>query len=104
MTQAKERVVHSIRVGKALAEIERLKTQAARLEAELTTVSEDLVTLDEAAEIAGRSYRTIERWVAAEILPKAGRERFHARNGGRVLVERQKVEELRDNPPRPGPR
>jgi hypothetical protein len=62
----------------------------------------DLVTLAEAAEIARKTFRTIQRWNASGILPTASRER-HQGPGGLVLVYREDAERLRDNPPRPGP-
>jgi hypothetical protein len=62
----------------------------------------DLVTLAKAAEIAGKTFRTIQRWNASGILPTATRER-HQGPGGLVLVRREDAERLRDNPPRPGP-
>ncbi len=54
-------------------------------------VPADLVDLDEAAEIAGRSVRTLERWIARGIIKAYGR-----RIGGRTekFVSKAELEQV----------
>lgn len=59
------------------------------------------ITLEQAAKIAGRSYRTIQIWVQTGLLLEVGREPFAARNGGKVLVDLRDVRYLAEHPPQP---
>jgi hypothetical protein len=77
-------------VGEAEEEVRRRKELMAPV-AEGT-----LITLDEAALITKRSYRTIQNWVSDDTLPEVERV------GGRILVSRERAEHLRDNPPKTG--
>jgi excisionase family DNA binding protein len=89
------------RLAALAAEMSDINQELSRyMMTETMTVKSELITLAEAAEITGRTYRTLQNWVADGTLPKVSMERFPG--GGRILVSRERVEFLRDNPPRTG--
>lgn len=56
---------------------------------------DELLTIGEAAQRVGRTYRTIQRWLALGRLPERGRlHGVPARNGGAILVSLDEVQEL----------
>ena len=66
------------------------------------TKPEDLITLDQAVEDFGIPLGTLYRWMHVGHLREQGRERFPARGGGKVLVDRNDVAELAEHRPKPG--
>ena len=76
-----------------------------KIDKTMVTVAEPkLITLEEAAGIARRTYCTLQRWLRGGYLREYGREKFPARGGGKVLVSLEEVWYLAENPPRPGPK
>ena len=76
-----------------------------KIDKTMVTVAEPkLITLEEAAGIARRTYRTLQRWLRGGYLREYGREKFPARGGGKVLVSLEEVLYLAETPPRPGPK
>jgi len=62
------------------------------------------VTLEEAAVLTEKSYRTMRRWVKTGDLKEIGRQPFACRGGGKLLVDLHEVRYLIVSPPRPGPK
>ncbi len=63
----------------------------------------DPITVAEAAALTGRSYRTVQRWVDAGRLAVIGRITKTPGPGGKILLDREEVEELAKDPPKHGP-
>ncbi len=61
-----------------------------------------LITLREATSLFSIPSTRLYEWIRRGHLRVRGRERFHARGGGTILVARNDVAKVLGNPPRPG--
>ena len=66
------------------------------------TKPEDLITLEQAASEFGVPYSTLLNWVNVGHLEEKGREKYPARGGGKVLVDRKDVAHLSEHRPKRG--
>ena len=99
---ANGRMVQECAVVEAMREV---GIEEDKVDKTMVTVAEPkLITLEEAAGIARRTYYTLQRWLRGGYLREYGREKFPARGGGKVLVSLEEVWYLAENPPRPGPK
>lgn len=69
---------------------------------QLPLIPRDLITLAEASGRFSISVGALRNWVTRGRLEIRGREQFRARGGGKILIDATDVENLIQNPPRPG--
>jgi excisionase family DNA binding protein len=68
----------------------------------VTTLGPKPITIEEASEEFDIPQGTLYSWLRRRHLVPLGRIRFPARGGGKVLIDRNQVEELLRDPPRTG--
>ena len=85
--------------------VRRLVTATQLMESpdeQLPLIEPDLLTLVEASVAFELNVSRLKAWIYNGHLKEAGRQRYPARGGGKVLVDRADVEYLKANPPKNG--